>query len=45
MLRELVDLYPGKIILPKIQVRPLEAAIDAHLEERGHTQGKVLAQS
>ena len=44
MLKELVDLYQsGKIILPKIQVRPLEAAIDAHLEsERGHTQGKVV---
>ena len=43
-LRELVGLYQsGEIILPKIQVRPLEEAIDAHLEsERGHTQGKVV---
>ena len=44
MLRELVGLYQsGEIILPKIQVRPLEEAIDAHVEsERGHTQGKVV---
>jgi NADPH:quinone reductase-like Zn-dependent oxidoreductase len=44
MLRELVGLYQsGEIILPKIQVRPLEEAMDAHLEsERGHTQGKVV---
>ena len=44
MLQELVELYQlGKIVLPKIQVRPLEAAIDAHLEsERGHTRGKVV---
>ena len=44
MLRELVGLYQfGKITLPKIQVRPLEQAMDAHLEsERGHTQGKVV---
>ena len=44
MLRELVDLYEsGKISLPKVQVRPLEEAMDAHLEsEKGHTQGKIL---
>ncbi len=44
MLTELVRLYQsGKITLPNIQVRPLEEAIDAHLEsERGHTQGKVV---
>ena len=44
MLRELVGLYQfGKITLPKIQVRPLEQAMDAHLEsERGHTKGKVV---
>jgi NADPH2:quinone reductase len=44
MLRALVDLYQsGKIILPKVQVRPLEEAMDAHLEsEGGHTQGKVV---
>ena len=44
MLRELVGLYQsGEITLPKIQVRPLEEALDAHLEsERGHTQGKVV---
>ena len=44
MLRELVDLYEsGKISLPKVQVRPLEEAMDVHLEsERGHTQGKIV---
>jgi len=44
MLRELVGLYQsGEITFPKIQVRPLEEALDAHLEsERGHTQGKVV---
>ena len=44
MLRELVDLYQsGKISLPKVQVRPLEEAMDAHLEsEKGHTQGKIV---
>jgi NADPH2:quinone reductase len=44
MLRELVDLYEsGKISLPKVQVRPLEEAMDAHLEsEKGHTQGKIV---
>ncbi len=44
MLRELVDLYQsGKISLPKVQIRPLEQAMDAHLEsERGHTQGKIV---
>jgi NADPH2:quinone reductase len=44
MLAALVDLYQsGKIILPKVQVRPLEEAMDAHLEsEGGHTQGKVV---
>ena len=44
MLKELVGLYQsGEITLPKIQVRPLEEAVDAHLEsERGHTQGKVV---
>ena len=44
MLTALVDLYQsGKIILPKVQVRPLEEAMDAHLEsEGGHTQGKVV---
>ena len=44
MLRELVGLYQsGEITLPQIQVRPLEEALDAHLEsERGHTQGKVV---
>ena len=44
MLKELVGLYQsGEITLPKIQVRPLEEALDAHLEsERGHTQGKVV---
>ena len=44
MLKELVDLYQSdKITLPKIQVRPLEEAMDAHLEsEGGHTQGKVV---
>ena len=44
MLAELVRLYQsGKFTIPKIQVRPLEEAIDAHLEsERGHTQGKVV---
>ena len=44
MLTELVGLYQsGNITLPNIQVRPLEEAMDAHLEsERGHTQGKVV---
>ena len=44
MLRELVGLYQsGEITLPKIQVRPLEEAMDAHLEsERGHTPGTVV---
>ena len=44
MLRELVDLYQsGKISLPKVQIRPLEEAMDAHLEsEKGHTQGKIV---
>ena len=44
MLRQLVDLYEsGKISLPKVQVRPLEEAMDAHLEsEKGHTQGKIV---
>ena len=44
MLTELVGLYQsGAIILPNIQVRPLEEAMDAHLEsERGHTPGKVV---
>ncbi|MBL6908585.1 MAG: NADP-dependent oxidoreductase [Luminiphilus sp.] len=44
MLRELVDLYEsGRISLPKVQVRPLEEAMDAHLEsEKGHTQGKIV---
>ena len=44
MLRELVGLYQsGEITLPKIQVRPLEEAMDAHLgSESGHTQGKVV---
>ena len=44
MLRKLVGLYQsGEITLPKIQVRPLEEAMDAHLEsERGHTRGKVV---
>ena len=44
MLTELVGLYQsGDITLPNIQVRPLEEAMDAHLEsERGHTQGKVV---
>ena len=44
MLGKLVGLYQsGEITLPKIQVRPLEEAMDAHLEsERGHTQGKVV---
>ena len=44
MLTVLVDLYQsGKIMLPKVQVRPLEEATDAHLEsEGGHTQGKVV---
>ena len=44
MLTELVGLYQsGKITLPNIQVRPLEEAMEAHLEsERGHTQGKVV---
>ena len=44
MLKELVDLYQsGRIILLKIQVRPLEEAMDAHLEsERGYTYGKVV---
>ena len=44
MLKELVGLYQsGEITLPKIQVRPLEEAMDAHLEsEKGHTQGKVV---
>lgn len=44
MLRELVGLYQsGEITLPMIQVRPLEEAMDAHLEsEKGHTQGKVV---
>ena len=44
MLTELVGLYQsGNITLPNIQVRPLEEAMEAHLEsERGHTQGKVV---
>ena len=44
MLKELVDLYQsGRIILLKIQVRPLEEAMDAHLEsEGGYTYGKVV---
>jgi NADPH2:quinone reductase len=44
MLRELVGLYEsGEITLPRIQVLPLEEAMNAHLEsERGHTQGKVV---
>ena len=44
MLRELVDLYEsGKISLPRVQVRPIEEAMDAHLEsEKGHTQGKIV---
>ena len=44
MLGKLVGLYQsGEITLPKIQVRPLEEAMDAHLEsERGHTRGKVV---
>jgi len=44
MLKELVDLYQsGKIGLPKVHVRPLEEAKDAHLvSESGHTQGKVV---
>ena len=44
MLKELVGLYQsGEIILSRIQARPLEEAMDAHLEsERGHTQGKVV---
>ena len=44
MLTELVGLYQsGNITLPNIQVRPLEEAMDAHLEsERGHTKGKVV---
>ncbi len=44
MLTELVGLYQsGSITLPNIQVRPLEEAMEAHLEsERGHTQGKVV---
>ena len=44
MLTKLVGLYQsGNITLPNIQVRPLEEAMDAHLEsERGHTQGKVV---
>ena len=44
MLTKLVGLYQsGNITLPNIQVRPLEEAMEAHLEsERGHTQGKVV---
>ncbi|MDA9798115.1 NADP-dependent oxidoreductase [Luminiphilus sp.] len=44
MLRELVDLYEsGKISLPRVQVRPIEEAMDAHFEsEKGHTQGKIV---
>ena len=44
MLKELVGRYQsGEITLPKIQVRPLKEAMDAHLEsERGHTQGTVV---
>ncbi len=44
MLTGLVGLYQsGNITMPHIQVRPLEEAMDAHLEsERGHTQGKVV---
>ena len=36
MLTALVDLYQsGKITLPKVQVRPLEETMDAHLESEG----------
>ena len=35
-------LYRSGDHLAKIQVRPLEEAMDAHLSERGHTQGKVV---
>lgn len=44
MLTMLVGLFQaGKLALPRIQVRPLEEAQDAHhASEAGHTQGKVV---
>jgi len=39
-----VGLYQSdQITLPRVHIRPLEEALDAHLQsEAGHTQGKVV---
>ncbi|MGB2104049.1 MAG: zinc-binding dehydrogenase, partial [Luminiphilus sp.] len=44
MLKDLVGLYQSdEITLPRVHIRPLEEALDAHLQsEAGHTQGKVV---